>query len=123
MKIYLDENLSPRIGEMLRGRGLDAISAHEVGNTQLADAAQLRYATGQGRAIVTCDVTDFVDLAAETIVENYDHAGIVLVSGGFRTDDFGGIAAAVERAARLYPGGLRGTILFLPHRGETGGSS
>lgn len=123
MKIYLDENLSPRIAEILRGRGLDAVSAHDVGNSQLTDSAQLRYATGQGRAIVTCDVADFIDLAVEMIAANHDHAGIVLVSGGFRTDDFSGIAAAIERAARLYPGGLRSTILFLTHRAETGGSS
>ena len=45
MKLYLDENLSPRIAEISRARGLDAVSAHEVGNTQLPDVAQLRHAT------------------------------------------------------------------------------
>jgi predicted nuclease of predicted toxin-antitoxin system len=64
VKLYLDENLSPRIAELLRARGLDVTSAHETGNTQLADSAQLRYATHQERAIVTCDVADFVALAA-----------------------------------------------------------
>jgi predicted nuclease of predicted toxin-antitoxin system len=41
---YLDENLSPRIAELLRTRGLVATSAHEVGNTHLDDRTQLRYA-------------------------------------------------------------------------------
>jgi len=51
VKLYLDENLSPRIAELLRARGLDAVIAHEAGNTELADHAQLRYATSRGRAI------------------------------------------------------------------------
>lgn len=113
MKLYLDENLSPRIAELLRARGLDAVSAHEAGNTQLTDVAQLRYATGQGRAIVTCDVADFVALATEMIAANADHAGIVLVSAAFRTDDFTAIAGAIEQAARRYPEGLPGTVLYL----------
>lgn len=113
MKLYLDENLSPRIAELLRARGLDAVSAHEAGNTQLTDVAQLRYATSQGRAIVTCDVADFVALATETIAANADHAGIVLVSSAFRTDDFTAIADAIERAARRYPDGLPGMVLYV----------
>ncbi len=113
MKLYLDENLSPRIAELLRARGLDATSAHQAGNTQLTDAAQLRHATDQGRAIVTCDVTDFVALATEMIAANVDHAGIVLVSSRFRTDDFHGIAAAIEQANGRYPEGLPGAVLYL----------
>lgn len=113
MKLYLDENLSPRIAELLRARGLDATSAHEAGNTQLTDAAQLRYATDQVRAIVTGDVADFVALATEMIAANVDHAGIVLVSPRFRTDDFPGIADAIEQAARRYPEGLPGVVLYL----------
>ena len=58
-------------------------------------------------------MADFVVLATRMIAENADHAGIVLVSPGFRTDDFGGIAGAIERAARLYPGDLLGTVLYL----------
>jgi len=113
VRLYLDENLSPRIAQLLRARGLDVVSAHEAGNTQLADVAQLRYATGQGRAIVTCDVVDFVALATETIAANADHAGIVLVSPAFRTDDFTALADAIEQAARRYPAGLPGIVLYL----------
>ena len=113
MKLYLDENLSPRIAELLRARGLDATSAHEAGNTQLTDAAQLRYAADQARAIVTCDAADFVALATEMIAANVDHAGIVLVSSRFRTDDFSRIAEAIEQAARRYPGDIPGTVLYL----------
>lgn len=113
MKLYLDESLSPRIAELLRARSLDAVSGHEVGNTQLADHAQLRYATGQGRAIVTCDVADFVALATDLIAANMDHAGIVLVSAGFRTDDFSSIADAIGQAASRYPGGLSGAVVYL----------
>jgi regulator of RNase E activity RraB len=86
---------------------------NEAGNAQLTDAAQLRHATDQGRAIVTCDVTDFVALATEMIAANVDHAGIVLVSSRFRTDDFHGIAAAIEQANGRYPEGLPGAVLYL----------
>jgi len=115
VKLYLDENLSPRIAELLRARGLDVVSAHEAGNTQLPDHGQLRYATSQGRAIVTCDVADFVALATEMIAANADHAGIVLVSSAFRTDDFGAIADAIEQPARRYPNGIPGTVRYLSH--------
>ncbi len=115
MKLYLDENLSPRIAELLRAHGQDAVSAHEAGNTQLADHAQLRYVTSQGRAIVTCDVADFVALATALIAANADHAGIVLVSWAFRTDDFSASASVIEQAARRYPDGTPGTVLYLSH--------
>jgi len=45
VKLYLDENLSPRLAEMLRARGLEVVSADGVGNAELDDRAQLAYAT------------------------------------------------------------------------------
>jgi hypothetical protein len=111
---YLDENLSPRIAEMLRARGLDAVSAHEVpGNNQLDDRSQLLYAARARRAIVTCDIADFAELTGEFIATNREHAGIVLVPPSFRTDDFAAIADAVEQVARDYPGGVAGVVVFL----------
>lgn len=113
MRLYLDEDLSPRIAEILRGRGIDAASAYEEGNTMWDDAAQLRHATAQGRAIVTGNVQDFIaqDLAA--LAANTAHAGIVLVPGTFRRGDFGALADALERLARLYPAGIPQTVLYL----------
>lgn len=114
MTFYLDENLSPRIAEMLRARGLDVVSAHEVaGNTQLDDRSQLLYATGARRGLVTCDVEDFAELAGEFIAANREHAGIVLVPPSFRTDDFAAIADAVAQVAQEYPDGLAGAVVFL----------
>jgi hypothetical protein len=110
---YLDENLSPRIAEILRARGLDVVSAHEAGNLRLDDRGQLRHATGTHRAIVTGDIRDFTELTGEFIATNVDHAGIVLVPSTFPTDDFAAIADAVEHIARLYPGGLGGAVVYL----------
>jgi hypothetical protein len=110
---YLDENLSPRIAEILRARGLDVVSAHEVGNTRLDDRSQLRFAAGAHRAIVTCDIRDFTELTGEFIAANLEHAGIVLVPPTFRTEDFAAIVNAVEHVAHEYPGGLAGTVVYL----------
>ena len=116
MNFYLDENLSPRVAVQLRARGLDVASAHEVGNTQLDDRAQLQYATRDGRAIVTCNVVDFVELAADAVAQNAEHGGIILVPSRFRTDEFDAIADGIERVAQQYPGGLLGTVVYLSRR-------
>ena len=113
MTFYLDENLSPHVAEILRARGLDVVSAHGVGNTQLDDATQLHYATSERRAIVTCDLADFTELAGEFIAANIEHAGIVLVPSTFGTDEFSAIADALEQVAHEHPQGLAGVVLYL----------
>jgi hypothetical protein len=110
---YLDENLSPRIAELLRSRGLDVVSAHELSNTRLDDRSQLRHATSNRRAIVTCDIRDFSELTGEFIAANAEHAGIVLVPPTFPTDDFAALADAIEHIARQYPDGLGGAVVYL----------
>lgn len=113
MKLYLDENLSPRVVDLLRAGGCDAVSAYEVGNTQLDDRAQLAYATREGRAMVTCDVADFAELAAEAIRANTEHAGIILISASFGTDEFVAIRQGIAEVVRRYPEGLRGTVVYV----------
>jgi predicted nuclease of predicted toxin-antitoxin system len=49
VKVYLDENLSAEIARLLRDRGVDAISAHEVRRRQAGDQAQLEVATAGDR--------------------------------------------------------------------------
>ena len=113
MKVYLDEDLSPEIAELLRRRGMDATSAHNAGNTQLNDRAQLEYATRQGRAVVTANVIDFIQLAHEAVATNTQHGGIVLVPSSFRRDEFRAIADAIVEALEPYRAGLEGLILYI----------
>lgn len=119
MRFYLDENLSPRIAQILRASGLDAVSAHEAGNLGLDDKAQLRYAARAGRALVTLDVGDFVGLAAEAVRQNEPHGGIILVPSSWRGADFHLVAKAVGEFRTLYPGGLAGLIVFVSRRGSS----
>ena len=113
MKVYLDEDLSPSIAELLRRRGLDAASAQEVGNVQLDDRAQLAYATRDGRAIVTANVVDFIQLAREAVATNTDHGGIILVPSSLRGDEFEAIASAILEALKPYRDGLEGLVLYI----------
>lgn len=114
MKVYLDENLSARVAQILRARGVDAVSAYEVGQVGLDDRAQLRYAAADGRAVVTLDVEDFIALDAETIAANAAHAGMVLIPRRiFRRHEFDALASAIEQLARLFPSDIRHTVLFL----------
>jgi len=112
VKVYLDENLSPRIAEILRAGGVDAVSAHEAGRTGIDDRSQLRHAAQEGRAIVTCDVSDFLVLAADAIAANTEHAGIILVPPHLPARALSEIAAALQAIAARYPEGIAGLVLY-----------
>lgn len=75
-------------------------------------AARLRYATRQGRAIVTADIADFGALAAEAIAANTEHAGIILMSTGFRGNEVAAIADGMKTIVDRYPAGLRGAVVY-----------
>ncbi len=106
MKIHLDEDLSPVIAQLLRQRGLDAISAHEIGLIQVSDQEQLDRAAAQGRAIVTRNGHDFKVLAAERIQSQHPHAGIIVCPPTVRGSEYSLIADAIRRVAQAYPDGL-----------------
>ena len=113
MKVYLDEDLSPAIAELLRQSGIDAVTAHEAGNVQLDDRAQLAYAARDGRAIVTANVVDFIELAHDAVATNTEHAGIILVPPSFRGDEFQEIADAIFETLTPYRDGLRGLVVYI----------
>jgi predicted nuclease of predicted toxin-antitoxin system len=112
VKLYLDENLSPRIAEILRSRRIDAVSAFTLGNVRLDDRAQFRRALGDGRVLVTTDVKDFSVIAREAVAANVEHPGIIVIPRSFRTDEFSAIAAAVAAIVKRYPRGLDGALVY-----------
>lgn len=113
MKLYLDEDLSPTIGELLRRHGMEVTTAHEVGNIQLDDRAQLAYASQEERAIVTANVVDFLELHRDAVATNTEHHGIILVPSSFRGDEFKAIADAIRDAVKPYARSLRGLVLYV----------
>ena len=118
MKVYLDENLSPESAKILRRAGVDAVSAHEVGNVHMDDRAQLAYATGDGRVLVTANVVDFLASAREAVQMNTEHGGIILVPSSFRGDEFQAIADAIRQALRRHREGLRGLVVYVERKSK-----
>jgi hypothetical protein len=112
VKVYLDEDLSPRVVALLRERGLDATGAHEVGRAGLGDLEQLRHATLEGRCLVTRNVADFLELVRQLINRQESHGGIILIPASFQGDEFTVLAEAIAACVATYPRGLADQVLF-----------
>jgi hypothetical protein len=116
--LYLDEDLSPRVVELIRRRGLDATGAREAGNAGLTDPEQFRYAVREGRCLVTRNVTDFVNIVRDVVNRQESHAGIILVPASFRGNEFAALAEAIVRCVAAHPRGLADQVLFLRRPAE-----
>jgi predicted nuclease of predicted toxin-antitoxin system len=103
---YLDEDLSPVVAQLLRERGLDAISAHEIGFIQVSDQEQLDHAAAEGRALVTRNARDFRALSTDRVQRQQPHAGIIVCPPTIRGSEHALIAQAIERLAEVHQGGL-----------------
>jgi predicted nuclease of predicted toxin-antitoxin system len=118
LKLYLDEDLSPRVVALLRDRGLDVTGAHEVGQAGCSDLEQLRYAAREGRCLITRNVTDFLELIRSLIDRQESHAGIILVSASFQGNEFALLADAIAQSVATFPQGLADLVLFLKKTGS-----
>ena len=117
MKALLDEQLSPRIAEMLRDRGHDVQAV--VDRRDLAgrsDRVILEIAAAEDRAVITNNVKDFRPLAAERLARGESHAGLILLPST-RTRTLGAVetlAGAIEQIFREHPAGLSATERWIP---------
>jgi len=95
IKLYLDENMNPKLAEQLRLRGIDAIHVQEIEAKGESDKQHLARATEQGRALVTTD-SDFIDLATQGV----EHAGIIF--GAQESHSFGDWVRGLELICFVY---------------------
>lgn len=79
LAFLLDEDVSYRVAEGLRQRGVDAVSVHEMGraNSRVSDEDQLTFATSAGRVLVTYNRADYQVLDAMWRMKGRTHAGIL----------------------------------------------
>jgi hypothetical protein len=94
-RLYLDEDLSSELAAVLRARGYDCVSAHDVGAFGLTDEEQLTRSIGQQRAIVSGNHHDFRRMAEECATNGTEHFGIVLAYRRYRRRDIGTAADAL----------------------------
>lgn len=78
LRIYTDEDVYGTVARALRDRGYDAMSTPEAGNLGHSDEEQLTYAISALRAILTCNVGDFMRLHTEYLQTNREHCGIIV---------------------------------------------
>ena len=80
LKLFLDEDVTPKVAEALRREGFDVVHALEVGRAgeKFTDESQLEYAASQGRALFSYNRVEFEQLAAQWFQEGKEHWGIVL---------------------------------------------
>jgi len=106
LKFYLDEDISPKVAEKLRSKGIDAVSAHEQGLAGAADEELLKAAAVEGRALVTRNRDDFIMLTARFFETFQPHCGLVVVPHSISGVDFEFLAERLEVFARKNPQGL-----------------
>ncbi len=63
MRFLVDANMSPRVAELLRSNGHDAVAVRDIGLGDASDDEILDYARGDDRIVISHD-TDFGTLLA-----------------------------------------------------------
>lgn len=119
MKLLLDEHYSPRIAEHLRARGRDVTAvAADPALAGLGDRLLLTTAYRDGRALLTENVGDFMQLAMELAQTGTPHAGIILANPRRfprSRHDMGSLVEAVHYLLVAHPGddALAGRVVWL----------
>lgn len=117
MKALLDEQLSPRIAELLRDRGHNVQAVGDRPDLAgRSDRVILEIAAAEERAVITNNVKDFRPLAAERLARGESHAGLILLSST-RTRTRGAVETltnAIEQILREHPDGMAATERWIP---------
>ena len=114
MKYYLDEDLSPKIAELLRKQSVDCVSAHEIGMVQATDLEQLMFAVKKKRCLVARNRNDFIRLTVQFFNDHLPHSGVLIIPQSIPGDRFSSIARALATYAGEHPEGMQPyTIDFL----------
>lgn len=80
MKLLLDEQISGKVAERLRGQGCDAVAVSaEASLRGLSDPDVFEIALAQGRAVVTYNRADFEAINLEYAEAGREHHGLVIV--------------------------------------------
>ena len=101
MNLYLDEDISPKVAEILRKRKVDASSAHDIGMLEASDEDQLAFAASEERAMVTRSRDDFITLTVQFFEAQKPHKGIIIVPHTIPGSEFSKLATLLAKFRAL----------------------
>lgn len=103
-RLYSNENFSLRAVEALRALGHDVLTSMESGkaNQRIPDDAVLEYATSLGRAVITYNRRDFMELHRQ----DPHHAGIIVCTVNHNPTHLAGQIDQAMTLAGTLPGQL-----------------
>jgi len=78
IELYLDEDVSVLIAELIRARGFSVTTTHTAKNLGKSDAEQIEFAVSQRKVLLTHNRVDFENLAKDYFIENKTHYGIII---------------------------------------------
>ena len=78
IELYLDEDVSVMVADILRARGFVAATTQDAGNLASGDHEQLEYAISQQRTLLTHNRADFEALAQRYFDSDQTHHGIII---------------------------------------------
>lgn len=114
MKFYLDEDISPKVADILKKNHIDAISAHRVEMIQASDDAQLAHAAAEKRTMVTRNRNDYIRLSVQFFNEMRPHHGVLIIPYTLPGDKFALIAESLIEYVIQHPNGMEPyTVDFL----------
>ena len=106
MKHYLDEDISPKVAELLRRTGVDAASAHEKGMLGVSDEEQLMAAAKEKRVLVTRNRDDFIRLTVGFFEDLKSHYGLTIIPHSIPGSNSSLLAKILSEHAQKHPEGL-----------------
>jgi predicted nuclease of predicted toxin-antitoxin system len=78
-RLYVDEDSGDRnLLQALRARGVDVVTAQEVGMIERTDEEHLQFATNQNRVLYSFNRGDFFRLHSQYLAEGKEHGGLLL---------------------------------------------
>jgi hypothetical protein len=85
LRLYLDEDaMDGDLVRALRSQGVELITAFEADMVGQIDEIHLRYATSEGLALYSFNITDYAVLNANWLSQGQDHAGLILADQRYR---------------------------------------
>jgi predicted nuclease of predicted toxin-antitoxin system len=107
VKLLLDEQISGKVGERLRGRGHDALAVTADPTLRgLSDPDLFEAAQRQKRVVVTYNRADFEAIIREYAAANREHHGLGIVHPvRFPNQEFSRLATALAAFMDTFPPG------------------